>query len=67
MAKEIDYLIFLRKYSVFNYLIAVGEQIALWHFSLHTFFWWALGLNILGSLGLALQIGKLEKKLGVSS
>lgn len=66
MERETNYVKFLRKYSVANYLVAVSEQIALWYYGFHSFFWWALALNILGHVGLALQIGKLEKKLGLS-
>lgn len=63
MKEEMRYLIHLRWYSTFNYLCALGEQIALWNFASRTFFWWALIFNILGLLSLALKIGKLEKKL----
>ncbi len=66
MERETKYVMFLRVYGTVNYLIAMAEQIALWHFRLHTFFWWALILNVLGVIGLGIQISKLEKRLGLS-
>lgn len=63
MEYKTKYAIHLRWYGLVNYLIAVSEQIALWKFGLHTFFWWALALNILGVVGLTMTINKIEKQI----
>lgn len=65
MNNEIKYLICYKWYSVVNYLIALGEQIALWNYCSRGFFWTGLVLNVLGILTIGSKITKLEKKLGL--
>ena len=67
--KEIEtkYLMNLRWYSASNYLIALGEQIALWMYASRTFFWIALVLNVLSILGLSLEIIKAKKQAGITN
>lgn len=61
MDNQLKLLIHLRWYSAANYLIALGEQIALYYFHYMTFFWIALVLNILTMFSISFKINKLEK------
>ncbi len=65
MREEIKYVTNYRWYMVVNYLVALGEQIALFHYGYMTFFWWALAFNVLGTLASDHRLGKLEKKYGL--
>lgn len=60
---KLKFLIHMRWYSAANYLIALGEQIALYYYGFMTFFWIALVLNVITVVGLAIKINNLEKSL----
>lgn len=59
------FLIHLRWYSAANYLIALGEQIALYYYGYMTFFWWALVFNLITVFSVAAKITRLEKELEI--
>lgn len=60
------YILHLRWYGTVNYLIALGEQIALWKYADRTFFWLALVLNVLSILLWSHKLVKLEKDLNLN-
>lgn len=62
---KLKFLIHLRWYSAVNYIVALGEQVTLYHYKFMTFFWIALTLNILTIITLSLKVSKLEKELSI--
>lgn len=59
---EMQYVTNYRWYMVIHYLVSLGEQIALWKWASHTFFWIALVLNVFGVIAVGMRLNKLEKK-----
>lgn len=56
----------MRWYSVVNYLISVIEQVLLWIYCDHIWFWICLVLNIMGIIVIGDKISMLEKKLSLT-